>query len=68
MYNIHRLHVMNRRRRDVDKGQNLSLDIIHRVNLDTALRGSEFRPFEHAQAQIADGRVKRIFAECFRQR
>ena len=51
---------MNRRRRDVDKGWNLSLDIAPRVDLDTTFRGLELRPFEHAQTQVDGGRVKRI--------
>ena len=51
---------MNRRWSDVDEGGNLSLDIVHRVDLDTTFRGPEFRPFEHAQAQVDGGRVKRI--------
>lgn len=51
---------MNRRRRDVDKGRNLGLDIVHRVDLDATLSGPEFGPFEHAQAQVDGGRVERI--------
>ena len=59
-YHVHRLNVMNRRRRDVDEGRNLGFDIVHRVNFDTAFRGPELRPFEHAQAQVDGGRVERI--------
>ena len=59
-YRVHRLNVMNRRRRDVDEGRNLGFDIVHRVNFDTAFRGPELRPFEHAQAQVDGGRVERI--------
>lgn len=59
-YHVHRLHVMNRRPRDVDEGWNLGFDIVHRVNFDTAFRSPELRPFEHTQAQVDGGRVGRI--------
>ena len=44
----------------MDKGRNLGFDIVHRVDFDAALLGSEFGPFEHAQAQVDGGRVERI--------
>ena len=59
-YHVHRLHVVYRSWSDVDEGRNLGLDFVHRVDLDAAFGGAEFRPFEHAQAQVDCGRVERI--------
>ena len=44
----------------MDKGWNLGLDIVHRVDLDAAFGGSELCPFENAQTQVNGGRVERI--------
>lgn len=57
-YYVHRLHVVHRCRSDVDKSWNLGLDIVHRVYLDSALRGSEPCPLEHVEAQVDGGRVE----------
>ena len=59
-YHVHRLHIVNRRRGDVDEGRYLGLDIVHRVDLDTAFGGAELCPLEHAHAQVDGGRVERI--------
>lgn len=51
---------MHRCRGDVDKSRDPCLDIVHRVDFDSTLRGSEPCPLEHAEAQVDGGRVERV--------
>jgi hypothetical protein len=56
---VENLHVKDSRG-DVDKGRNPGFDIVHRVDLDAAIRGSEPCPLKDAKTQVYGGRVERI--------